>query len=168
MSTTCSSTIQNDISYTLVTTVGGQTQSETASLGYTQSLSNGLGSLQNNYGVTVSGNLAAGAVSYFNFEALSKEVFNASASINFSGIKSVAIQNTSTGNDLLVRATGSNALDEIFNGGTGNVRVKPYAVYSYSDPSTGAVVNSSNKNLQIKNAGSSTTAYQMIVVGVTG
>ena len=104
MSTTCSSTIQNDISYTLVTTVGGQTQSETASLGYSQSLTDGTGSLQNNYGVTVSGNIAAGKVSYLNFEALNKQVFNASASINFSAIKSVAIQNTSTGNDLLVRS----------------------------------------------------------------
>lgn len=90
--------------------------------------------------------------------------------ISMNNLKSVVVYNSSTsaGEDVLVRATGSNALTEVFNGGSGNISVKPSATYMYSDPYTGAVVDSSNKNFQIANNGTGTILIDIIAVGVSG
>ena len=90
--------------------------------------------------------------------------------VPMSNLKSVIVRNSSstTGEDVLVRATGSNALTEIFNGGSGDLSVKPSTTYMYSDPYTGATINSSNKNFQILNDGTGTISIDVIVIGVTG
>jgi len=90
--------------------------------------------------------------------------------VPMSNLKSIVIRNssTTTGEDILVRATGSNALTEVFNGGSGNLNVKPSATYMYSDPYTGATIDSSNKNFQIVNDGTGAISVDIIAVGVTG
>jgi hypothetical protein len=150
MSVTTTSTISNNITYTMIDN-GSNSQTETAGLGYSQSLTNGEGSLQANYGVVISGALPSGGKEYLDFRSLTKTVFNADTTIQFSKIKSIVIENRATAyaNDITVAASGANALTELFNGGSGNVRVKPYAVYQYSDPISGVTVDATNKDLRI-------------------
>ena len=173
MPTTVTATIENDISFTLLTTGGGQTQSETASLGYSQALSNATGvagSLEINYGLISSGDITSGTKLYFDFLALNKLVFDTTSSIQFSSIKGVAIENTRTGygEDFLIYATGANGFTGLFNGGSGNLIIKPYAVCSYADPISGTDCYAGNQELVIENIGLETGTYQMVVVGVTG
>ena len=66
MSVTTTATISNDISYTMIDN-GSNSQTETAGLGYSQSISNGVGSLQANYGVVISGVLPSGGKEYLDF-----------------------------------------------------------------------------------------------------
>jgi len=63
---------------------------------------------------------------------------------------------------------GSDAFTAPFNGGSGNLLVKPAASYIYSEPYTGATVVTSNKNFQITNEGTGTISINVVAVGVTG
>lgn len=169
MSITTTSIISSDISFTMIDS-GSNSQTETATLNYSQTLENGSGSLQANYGVITSGTLPSGGKEYLDFRSLTKTVFNADTTIQFSKIKSIVIENRSTAyaNDITVAASGANALTELFNGGSGNVRVKPYAVYQYSDPISGVTVDATNKDLRIDDVDGSGVNWRLIVVGVTG
>ena len=104
------------------------------------------------------------------FTNLSQSIVGGSMTVPMSNLKSVIVRNSSstTGEDVLVRATGSNALTEIFNGGSGDLSIKPSTTYMYSDPYTGATINSSNKNFQILNDGTGTISIDVIAIGVTG
>lgn len=173
MTTTATATISNDVSYTLLTTGGGQTQNESASLSYSQALSNATGvagPLEINYALIASGNIDPSDKYYFDFQALEKQVFNTTSNIQFSAVKAVAIENTRTGygEDFKVFATGANSFTNIFNGGSGNLLIKPYAVWSYADPISGTTVSASNRILGIENIGTETGTWQLVVAGVTG
>ncbi len=173
MTTTATATISNDVSYTLLTTGGGQTQNESASLSYSQALSNATGvagSLEINYALIASGNIDPSDKYYFDFQALEKQVFNTTSNIQFSAVKAVAIENTRTGygEDFQVFATGANSFTNIFNGGSGYLLIKPYAVWSYADPISGTTVSASNRILGIENIGAEIGTWQLVVAGVTG
>lgn len=170
MSLIASASIQSDITFSLVNN-SSDTQSESASLDYSVSLTNGTGSLNVNYGVIKSGSLETGAKEFFDFEALTKEIFNLQTTVQFSKIKSIIIENGSTvyGRDLNIYATGTNALTELFNGGSGNLIVKPYSTYVYSDPISGLSIGASDKEIAIENVGNTGNIdWTLIVVGVTG
>jgi len=169
MTITTTSIISNNITFTMIDS-GSNSQTETASLNNAQTLTSGSGSLQANYGVIKSGTLPSGGKEYLDFRALNKTIFNADTTIQFSKIKSIVIENRSTdyNNDITVAASGANALTELFNGGSGNVQVKPYAVYQYSDPISGVTVDATNKDLRIDDVDGSGVNWRLIVVGVTG
>ena len=71
------------------------------------------------------GQLPSGGVVNIDTTAFAVEALGNSYNINFTGVKSIVIQNTSTvqGFDFNVAATGSNALTELFNGGSGNIEI---------------------------------------------
>ena len=169
MSLTATAVIQSDISFTLVDNTNSS-QSESSSLNYTRNLSNGTGVLQCNYGVIQSGVLPSGGDQFFDFTALEKNVLNLNANVNFSRIKGIIVENRSTtlGYDINIHATGANAFDEIFNGESGNVLVKPYGSYIYTDAINGAVVDSSNRHLTLNDVSGSGANWTLVVVGVTG
>lgn len=169
MTTTHNSTITNDISFTLLTTGGGQSQSESSSLAYQQALANGTGVLQANYGVAGSGDIPAGDKVYLDFRELEKVVFNTSSTVQFSRIKGIAIENTNPtgGEDLRVYATGTNALDTVLQA-SANFDIKPYGVFSYADPISGSLCDATTREITIENLGTKTTTYQIITVGITG
>lgn len=170
--TTATSTITNDISFTLLTTGGGQSQTESSSLAYTRSLSNATGTPGNfeiNFGVIASGTISSGTKTYVDFRAITKNVFGASSTVQFTNIHGLAIQNeATTGNEnLAVYATGSNALSSVIDS-TSTFRIKPYAVWSYADPISGSLCSASVREIAIENQGTGSIPYQLVVVGVTG
>lgn len=169
MSTTATAVIKNDIEATLLKT-GSTIQSESAKLNYSTTLTDGTGSRQINYGVVASGILPSGGKQYFNFSGLEKVIFDLSLTVQFSKIKGIVVENRETvyGWDINIHATGSNALTEIFNGGSGNLLIKPYATYQYADPISGAIVDGSNRELTLEDVCGSGAEWRMVVVGVTG
>tara|TARA_R110000751_G_scaffold126785_1_gene228771 strand:+ start:1148 stop:2263 length:1116 start_codon:yes stop_codon:yes gene_type:complete len=141
------------------------------SVGYSQSLTSGKGSLQINSVYNVQSVQIAPSSSYsLDFSSLSQPIMGGYMTISFNNIKSICVSNlsTTTGEDLSVRATGSNTLTSPFNGGSGNILVKPAAAYVYSDPYAGSTVDGSNKNFQIYNNGIGTGTFTLVVVGTTG
>lgn len=169
MTTSATATISNDVNFTLIKT-GSNNQNESASLNYSRNLTNGTGSLNVNYGVVASGTMAAGGKLYFDLRALEKAVFNTTATIQFSKLKSIVVYNMAQSylEDLEIHATGSNAFTEMFNGGSGAIIIKPYAVHQYSDPISGAVVDATNKDFTLYDVAGSGVDWRMVVVGVTG
>lgn len=164
-------TITSDITFTQSNLEGNILDQRQGSLSYSTGITSGVGQTQINavYHVA-SGAIASGAEVNKDLNALTQDMIGGSFSMSFDSVKSFVIENTSrtTGEDLLVRTTGSNALTELFNGLSGNYRIKPAATYMYSDIYSGLQVNSSNKNVQIVNNGTGNIYYNMIAVGVTG
>jgi len=74
-------------------------------------------------------------------------------------------ESTTEGYDFAVQATGTNACKNLFNGGSGNLLVKPYSAFTYNDPFTGASVGSSQRYVQLADQGSGVT-YRLIVLGL--
>jgi hypothetical protein len=167
--TQATATIENDVNFTLIK-LGTNNQNESAELNYSRALTDGSGSLQINYGVISSGSLPSGGSLYFDMQALDKIVFGATTSVQFSRVKSFVVENVETvyTSDIAIRATGANAFTEPFNGGSGNVLIKPYSVYQYSDPISGALVDAKNKDLSLLDVSGTGATYKIVVVGVTG
>tara|TARA_R100000005_G_C4995849_1_gene202715 strand:+ start:493 stop:1008 length:516 start_codon:yes stop_codon:yes gene_type:complete len=160
-----------DTTYNQKDTSTSVSDSRTGNLGYTSSLTSGTGSLQidavfnlDTYAIVSGDELS------LDLTSLSQPMLGATLDVSFNNLKSIAIRNTSTtvGEDISIRATGSNAFTAPFNGGSGNLLVKPASSYIYSDPYTGATVDSSNKNFQITNEGTGTININIVAVGVTG
>lgn len=114
------------------------------------------------------GQLPSGGVVNIDTTAFAVEALGNSYNINFTGVKSIVIQNNSTvqGFDFNVAATGSNALTELFNGGSGNIIVKPYSSYITNDPYIGLISDSSNKFISIMDGGSG-CLYNISIAGLT-
>jgi len=167
---TATASITNDINLTLIK-LGSNLQTESALTDYSVSLTDGTGTLNVNYGVITTGQLPAGGKQYFDFRALPKSVGDLSANVQFNQIKSIIFENRQTlsGVDYTVYATGSLGLNDMFNGGSGNLAIKPRATYIYSDPTAGLVVDGTNRELVLEDGASSSGAlYTMIIVGITG
>ena len=169
---TATATIENDINYTLIK-LGSNQQTESASLNYSRSLTNGTGNFQINYGVISSGALPSGGKLYFDLQSFTKTSFDVSSSIQFSRVESIVVENNQpTGNilyaDINIHATGGNAWTEPWNGGSGAQLIKPYSVWQYSDPISGAVVDGSNKDFTLEDVSGTGALYSVIVVGITG
>ncbi len=166
---TATASITADINFTLIRG-SSNTQNESGGVDYSQSLSNGTGSLNVNYGVVSTGVLPSGGKVHFDFGAFEKKVFDLSAMVQFDHIKSIIIENReqTSGVDFLVYATGVSGLDQIFNGESGNLRIKPSSYYAYSDPTGGLVVDSTNREIVLDDVDGSGAIYSLVVVGVTG
>ena len=171
MSLNTAASLSANITFQQQETDTNSTANRQGSVGYDQSLTAGTGSLQIDSIYNMQSIQVDPSSSYsLDFNSLSQPMFGGSISISFNSIKSLCVSNlsTTTGEDLSVRATGSNALTSTFNGGSGNIPVKPAAVYIYSDPYAGVTVDGSNKNFQIYNAGTGTGTFALVVVGTTG
>ena len=171
MALNTTATISADIVFQQQETDTNSNDNRQGSIAYSQALTAGTGSL----GINGVFNLQSGVIdpsgSYMiDFSDLSQGIVGGSMTLSFNNVKSICITNlaSTTGEDLSVRATGSNTFTEPFNGGSGNILVKPAASYVYSDPYTGATEDGSNKNLQIYKAGTGTGAFTIVAVGVTG
>jgi len=156
------------INFTLTETADGKTisQADTKSLTNSYTYGSGLNQITNAVGVT--GSLPVSTYSTIDFQSLNQTTFNSTVSVNFTGIKQVSIFNTSTGNgdDFVVRATGTNAFTNLFNGGSGGIPIKPYGYFSYDDPNIGTSVASNNKILHLDNGSNSGVSYKIFVLGL--
>ena len=167
---TATASITSDLGFTLIRG-GSNSQNESGGVDFSTALVNGTGSLGINYGVVSSGVIASGGKTYFDFRALSKKMFDLTAIVQFNHIKSILIENReqTSGVDFLVYATGaSTGLVQLFNGGSGNIRIKPRGYHAYSDPTGGLVVDASNREIVLDDVDGSGAAFTMVVVGVTG
>lgn len=117
-------------------------------------------------GVIQSGAIPSGSVTSIDLTAMSKEFLDYTAVIGFSGVKSICITNTSTvkGRDIAVRATGTGAFTTMFNGGSGNVLVKPYSSYIYNNP-YGDRTSAALKRIQLFDVSGSGATYSVSVLG---
>ena len=171
MAVNTTATLSSDIIFQQQQTDNNSNDNRQGSVSYSQSLTSGTGSLQINSVYNIQSGQVAPSSSYsIDFNNVSQPIVGGSMSLSFNNIKSICVSSlsTTTGEDLSIRATGSNALTAPFNGGSGGILIKPSAAYVYSDPYTGVTVDGSNKNLQIYNAGTVTGAFTVVIVGVTG
>lgn len=163
-------TIVSNINYTLVD-IGSTVFNESAGLSSSsKNLTDGTGALNINYGVISSGNIPSGGKSYFDFRALEKKVFDLNTTVQFNQIKSIIFENreTSSGINYTIYATGSLALTDLFNGGSGNLILRPRATHIYSDITGGVVVDGTNREVVLDDVDGSGAAFTMLVVGTTG
>lgn len=131
------------------------------------SFTEGTGVFQINAAVKATGLIPSGATVQIDLTSLSRTQFGVSYTVPFSGIKAIQVSNlaTSSGLDLNIRATGSNAFTNLFNGGSGNLLIKPYSAFAYCDPYGALRTSSTQKNIQIRNTSNSGVSYSVTVMG---
>ena len=172
MAITSTNTLSNDINISITETNGNTTKTEIDSLGYSVQLTQGTGTGQVNGQAKITGTIPSGNTLSIDFEAIVKNQFGASYTLNFNKIKAFVFYNEATGiNDSVnIIATGSNALTGIFNGGSGNIIVKPYGTYSYFDYYGDLQSASDHRYLYFKNnsPASGGVNYSYLIIGVTG
>ena len=167
MALSITATYNNKSSFTLTETNAGESASLMDSKNLSSSYTYGSGDNQVTNGVSITGVLPSGGTVEFDLQAISQTTFGSSQNINFSGVKHFSVYNDSTteGYDFTVTATGTNAFTNIFNGGSGNLVVKPYSSFSYNDVYTGTVVTGSNKAFELNDQGSGVN-YKILVLGL--
>ena len=166
-----SATLSVDTVFSQQETDSNSVDTRTGSVSYSQSLTSGTGSLNINAVYNLQDHsIGSGSGLSVDFRSLTQPIVGGSMSISFNNIKSIVINNASTtvGEDISIRATGSTPLTGPFNGGSGNVLVKPASSYIYSDPYTGLSVSSGSKDLQITNEGTGPISITLVAVVVSG
>ena len=157
----------NKITYTLSSSNGNQNVSLTDSKNMSVNYTYGSGNNQITNAVTMTGVLSSGQSTQIDLYSLSQTSFVATTNVVFTGVKNFTVYNESTteGYDFSVQATGTNACTNVFNGGSGNLLVKPYSAFTYNDPFGGANVSSSQRYVYLADQGSGVN-YRLIVLGV--
>lgn len=172
MAITSTNTLSNDINISITETDGNTTKTEIDSLGYSAQLTYGTGVGQVNGQAKITGIIPSGNTLVIDFESITKRQFGAPYTLNFNSIKGFIFYNEGTGiNDFVnIIATGSNALTGIFNGGSGNMIIKPYGTYSYFDYYGDLKSASNHRYLYVRNRSplSGGLEYSYIIIGVTG
>ena len=178
MAVTASATPSLNITYTLSQVGPKLSVNEMASIGYygdRLTFGNGTGIGSINFGVRETGYLVSGETLYFDLTSMYKTIFNTSLNINFSDVKGAIVTNTynPTGIELAsdmpyfnIRATGLEGLSGLFNGGSGNIKLRPQSTWTLTDY-VGVSTNTVNKKISLIDSGSG-VPYELIVIGVTG
>ena len=153
-------------SFNFTETLSSTIRSENESVSANRSYAYGSGNFEIDAAVKSTGVLPSGGATIFNLNAMQNESFGKSSTVAFSGIKTITVSNTSTvqGRDINIRATGSNAFTNLFNGGSGNLLIKPYSSFSYNDP-YGLDVTSTQKNISLFDVSGSGASYEICVLG---
>jgi hypothetical protein len=128
----------------------------------------GSGNFQINAAVKQTGLLASSGSVMIDLTALSYTTLGTTKIVSMTGIKNVTFTNNATvsGYDLQIRATGTGAMTDIFNGGSGYMVIKPYSSFTYNNPyGVGHRVSGTKKNLTLFNTGPSGTAYTIVILG---
>ncbi len=166
MSITSTTTVLNNLSYNFVQTDSGIAKSENETVFSNCQYTYGSGNFEINLGVLYTGILPSGGSVTLDLTAITKSYLNVSSSVSFSGIKSIVIANKSvaSGCNMVVAATGSNAMTDIFNGGSGNLMVYPYSSFIFNNP-YGVRVTPSKKNITIRDIAGSGAYYSVGIIG---
>jgi len=156
MALSITSTYTNKISFTLSDDSGTSSASLNDSKNLNSSFTYGSGNNNATNGVAVTGVIPSGSVSQIDLYAMPQSTFASTQNIAFTGVKHFSVYNESTteGYDFTVQATGSNACTNLFNGGSGNLLVKPYSSFSYNDPYDGFVVSTGQRYVYLADQGS--------------
>ena len=176
MAVTASATPSLNIAYSLTQTDPKLAVSENASIGYSNiTFSNGTGIGNINFGVNRSGSLSSGGTETFDLKSLFKSVYNTGIDVNFTGIRGLLVTNTYDAPTGMVAsnipyfnvvASGLNGLSGLFNGGSGNVKVRAKSTWVLTDY-VAIPTNTTNRQISLIDSGSG-VPYEMIIIGVTG
>jgi hypothetical protein len=139
------------------------TDSNSSSSSYTY----GSGNNEITNAVSITGVLSSGGSTQIDLYSINQTTFSATQSIQFTGVKNFTVYNTSStrGYDFTIVATGTSACTNLFNGGSGNLLVKPYSIFTYNDPFDGCTVSSGQRYLYLKDLGSG-VSYKLFVLGL--
>ncbi len=166
MSISSTTTVFSNLSYNFVQTEVGVSRSENETVFNNCPYTYGSGNFEVNLAVVKTGVLPSGGSVTFDLTSISKTYMNVTSNISFSGIKSIIILNKSvnSGCNLVVAATGANAMTDIFNGGSGNLMVYPYSSFIFNNP-YGVQVTSSKKNITLRDIAGSGAYYSVGIIG---
>jgi hypothetical protein len=120
-----------------------------------------------NNAISITGVLSSGGRTTIDLYSIPQTTFNTTQNVQFTGVKNITIHNLSTGlgYDFSIRSTGTNACTNLFNGGSGNLLVKPYSAFTYNDPFSGFVVSTGQRFVYLQDAGSGVN-YKLLVLGM--
>lgn len=170
MATEISAPTISSISFSIIETDGNKTvalsdSASSTSTYYYEANGSGLRAITNAAAIT--GVLSSGVSTQIDLNSVEQKTVGSTQNVAFTGIKHISIYNLSTteGYDFAVQATGSNACTNLFNGGSGNLLVKPYSNFSYSDPYHGVAVDATNRYLYLNDLGSG-VSYKLFVFGL--
>jgi hypothetical protein len=112
--------------------------------------------------------LDSGGTNYYNITGLPVSVFGNSYVETINNVRLLYIENLSsgTGYNIAVRATGTNAFTNIFNGGSGNLVIGPNSPFLIGNYYTGFPVSATNKMLSIYDIGGSGATYKIGIIGI--
>lgn len=161
------------IKYSFSDTDGGKSITDSDSTERKCEYTYGTGNFQVNSIVRNTGIVDSGANIEIDFSSYPFSSIGLNGTVTYNSIKSILISNTSTdeGIDISVMATGTNAAVDIFNGGSGNLLIKPYSSFVVNDPYSGIDV-STNSKIHIHNVAtasgstSGNASYSITVMGV--
>lgn len=154
-------------SFTLVETNGNESLSLTDSANSSSAYLYGVSGNEVSNAASITGLLPSGGTTVIDLYGVNQTTFKTEQTIQFTGVKYISISNTSTteGYDFTIAATGSNACTNLFNGGSGNLLVKPGSNFHYNDPFTGVIVSASNRYLALDDSGSGVN-YKILILGL--
>jgi len=124
---------KNQISYSLTENGVAENRNFFSSYNFTE----GSGSGQVDFAVTLTGLLGSGAKFDIDLRNIPITTAGVSSGVFFDVLKGIAVHNTSEGygQDLNIHATGVQPYGTgLFNGGSGNLIIKPFSSYQWSDP----------------------------------
>ena len=176
MAVTASATPSLSLTYSLLQTDPKLSVSESASIGYTNlTFNHGTGIGGVTFGIKESGFLPSGGTVNFDLKSMFKTIYHTGMNINFTGIRGFMVTNTYNAPTGMVgsaipyfnmRATGLDGFSGLFNGGSGNVKVRAKSTWALTDY-VAVPTNTTNKQISLIDSGSG-VPYEMVVVGVTG
>jgi len=135
---------------------------------YSRTFSSGTGYGQINniwHGVTT---LTSGASQQYNMSGLAYNVFSGTFYKNFSNVRCFFLENynSGVGENIAVRATGTVAWTNIFNGGSGDLLVGPKTPLILGNYMTGVPVSTGNNSLWINNLSNTGITIKVGVLGL--
>ena len=184
MAVTASATPDLNITFTLEQSTVNIAATEIARAGYSAlTFGNGTGMGQINMAVKQSGYLPSGQTQSVDMSSFPKRLFNTSFNLDFTsgnvkgfiitntnaaptGLSGTGMIDTSTVPYINILATGTDGFSGLFNGGSGNVKIRPQSTWGLTNI-VGIVPTSTNKTISIRDSGSG-VPYELLVVGVTG
>lgn len=158
----------SSLNFSLNETNNNESLSLSDSLSSTSSYTYGSGNQQITNAISMTGVLNSGSFVLIDVYKPDQTVFGSTTKeVTFSKIKNFTVQNLDTqeGYDFTVVAAGSNACTNLFNGGSGNLMVKPYSNFSYNDPYSGFSVDTTQRYVTLSDLGSG-VAYKVMILGV--
>ena len=164
--------------YESTITSGEQSSTEKYSLGLTKSIPTGTGSASyigrsgyfSNYAKST-GTLAAGANLEIDLSGfIHQKIDGTTVTRIFSHVNSFLFESsnaTGVSDVLVVGTTGTNAFVDMFNGGSGSLRVTPYSSFLYTDY-YGTPVTHDSRLVGVRNTAGRTLNYRYMAIGQTG
>lgn len=172
MAITVSAKNLSQVTYNFAETSGTSVHNDVQSTVSTSLYTYGTGASGINVGIFNSGIVPSGSVVQIDLTALQNNRFGVSYNVPLSGIKTIGISNLSSvsGYDLNIRATGSNSFTSLFNGGSGNLLIKPNSAFVYNDPYGELRTSPTSKIISIRNVSTvanSGVSYSLTVLGTS-